>query len=233
MTHRRVRDVMTAAVRTVHQGSPAKVVAERLDTGRVGALPVVDGDGHVVGVVSEADLLHKLTYSDHDNDWPRFLRRHRADRAKADAVSAKDLMSTPAVTIRPAASVVEAAALMERRSVKHLPVVDESGTLVGIVSRGDLIRVFVRPDPDIRLEIETDVFRRILLLPPGTLTVEVASGVVTLRGMLPRASEVEITLQLVRGVDGVVAVDSRLTYRLDDTTYRALRDSDAPRGVYY
>ncbi|GAA3399298.1 CBS domain-containing protein [Cryptosporangium minutisporangium] len=233
MTHRQVKDVMTTDVRTVYVGAPAKVVAEQLEAEQVSALPVVDDDFHVVGVVSEADLLHKITYQDDVDDRPRLLRRHRADRAKAEAASARTLMTSPAVTIRPGASVVEAAALMERQHVKRLPVVDDTGELVGIVSRRDLVRLFTRPDEEIRSEVEQEVFGQVLMLAPGTAAAWVANGHVTLRGRLPRRSETQIVAELTRRIDGVVGVANAMTFEQDDTTYRALREDVASRGIYY
>jgi len=233
MTIRTVRDVMTTEVRTVRGGSTVRAVAEQFDVGRISAVPVVDDEGHVLGVLSETDLLHKITHQDDAGDRRRLRRRHRTDRAKADGLSAAELMTSPAVTVGPDASLAEAASLMERNSVKRLPVVDERGELIGIVSRGDLIRVFTRSDADILREIEAEIFGRVLMLPPGMASAEVTDGVVTIRGMLARECETEVARDLVRRVDGVVGVENRLTYRLDDTTYRALRDADAPRGVYY
>ncbi|GAA0222845.1 CBS domain-containing protein [Cryptosporangium japonicum] len=233
MTHRHVRDVMTTEVRTVYIGAPVKVVAEELEAGRVSALPVVDDDRRVVGIVSEADLLHKITYQDDVDDWPRLLRRHRTDRAKAEAASAGTLMTSPAVTIGPGASVVEAAALMEHRNVKRLPVIDDTGDLIGIVSRRDLVRLFTRKDEDIRTEVEHEVFGRVLMLTPGTASAWVANGHVTLRGRLQRKSETEIAAELTRRIDGVVGVANSLTFGQDDTTYRALREDVASRGIFY
>jgi CBS domain-containing protein len=115
MTNRKVRDVMTADVRTVHAGSTVKAVAEQFDAGHFSAVPVVDDAGHVVGVLSETDLLHKITYQDDAGDRPRVLRRHRTDRAKAEGVSAGELMTVPAVTVGPNAPLAEAAGLMEHR----------------------------------------------------------------------------------------------------------------------
>ncbi|EXG82450.1 CBS domain-containing protein [Cryptosporangium arvum] len=233
MTNRTVRDVMTTEVRTVHPGSSVKAVAEQFDLGRISAVPVVNEERHVLGVISETDLLHKITYQDDADGRPRLLRRHRADRAKADGMTAAELMTTPPVTVGPGASLTEAAGLMERTAVKRLPVIDESGALVGIVSRGDLIRVFTRSDADILREVEREIFLRVLMLPPGMASAEVTDGVVTIRGALARECETEVAGDLVRRVDGVVGVDNQLTYRLDDTTYRAIRDADAPRGVFY
>lgn len=232
MTHRTVRDVMTTDVRSVYLGSPVKLIAEQLDLAGITAMPVLNDDADVVGVVSEADLLHKITYQDDTEDWPRFLRRHRTDRAKADGLLARDLMTTPAVTIGPDASVVEAAQLMERRGVKRLPVVDTTGNLVGIVSRGDLIRLFVRSDEALRDEVKADVLDRILLS-PSEVTAEVTDGVVTLCGNLRRRSDTELAVEFTRRIDGVIDVVNTLTYVDDDISYRAMRQQVSyPSGPF-
>lgn len=234
MTHRKVRDVMTTDVRSVYVGSPVKVVAEQLAAGRISGLPVLDDQAKLVGVVSEADLLHKITYQDDADDWPKLFRRHRVDRTKAEGVLARDVMTAPAVTISPAASVVEAATVMERRGLKRLPVVDEDDSLVGILSRADLVRLFVRPDQEIRDEVQAQVLDRVLLLPAGSATVQVTEGVVTLYGKLQRKSEAEIAVELTRRTDGVVDVIDKLTFVEDDTTYRALHQQvDQPQGPYF
>ena len=232
MSHRKVKDVMTTAVRSVYVGTSVKLIAEQLDFAGISALPVLNDEADVVGVVSETDLLHKITYQDDTDEWPRLLRRHRTDRTKAEGLLARDLMTTPAITIGPAASVVEAAQLMEKRNVKRLPVVNDTGKLLGIVSRGDLVRLFVRSDEQIREEVETDVFGRVLLHPTG-VTAEVSDGVVTLSGKLQRRSAVDIAVEFARRIDGVVKVVNALTYADDDTDYRALRDQISyPSGPF-
>ncbi|MFG1928839.1 CBS domain-containing protein [Cryptosporangium sp. NPDC048952] len=222
MTHRTVKEVMTANVHSVHVGSSVKSIAERLDGTGITAVPVLDDETNVVGVVSETDLLHKITYQDDTDEWPRFLRRHRTDRAKAEGLLAGDLMTSPAVTIGPDNSVVEAAQRMEKYKVKRMPVVNDTGELVGIVSRGDLIRLFVRSDAAIQEEVAHEVVGRVLLSPPG-VTVVVADGIVTLAGPVQRRSAAEIALELSRRVDGVVDVVNALAYAEDDTSYRAMR----------
>jgi CBS domain-containing protein len=232
MTHCKVRDVMTADVCSVYVNTPVKTIAERLAQAGVTAMPVLDDDANVVGVVSEADLLHKITYQDDADDWPRLFRRHRADRAKADGLLAQDVMSSPAATIAPDASVVAAAQLMEERKIKRAPVVNDTGKLMGIVSRGDLVRLFVRSDASIRDEVQTDVLGRIMLHPPG-VSAEVTDGIVTLRGELPRKSDVGIAVEFTRRVDGVISVENTLTYAKDDTSYRQLRaEMDRPVGPF-
>jgi predicted transcriptional regulator len=130
-------------------------------------------------------------------------------------VRARDLMTAPAVTIDPDASIVEAAAKLEDTGVGRLPVVDRGGSLVGVLSRGDLVKVFTRPDEHILDEITEDVVGDLLLLPPELLTIKVADGVVTLRGHLERRSQATQLVALVRRVDGVARVVDELSYGTD------------------
>jgi CBS domain-containing protein len=224
MRHLKVDDVMTRRVATVQVGAPFKEVARLLAERKISAVPVLDGDGKLAGIVSEADLLRKEQY--HEDAMPtrrRFgSRRERVFRAKARGDFAGDVMTTPAITVGPEATVVEAAKLMIEQDVKRLPVVDSDGCLVGIVSRADLLWVFLRPDDEIAEEIRTDVFARILLQEP-TYTVTVNNGIVLLSGKLDRRSTVEIAERLVRAVDGVVDVVNGLTYRVDDGDKRLIR----------
>jgi CBS domain-containing protein len=224
MRHLKVDDVMTRQVATVQVGAPFKDVARLLAERKVSAVPVLDGDGKLVGIVSEADLLRKEQY--HEDALPtrrRFgSRRERVHRAKALGDFAGDVMTAPAITVGPEATVVEAATLIIEENVKRLPVVDSDGCLVGIVSRADLLWVFLRPDDEIAEEIRTDVFARVLLQEP-TYTVTVNNGIVLLSGKLDRRSTVEIAERLVRAVDGVVDVVNGLTYRVDDGDKRLIR----------
>lgn len=126
-------------------------------------------------------------------------------------------MTSPAVVARPEWSAVEAARVMERRRIKRLPVVDASGRLIGVLSRSDLIQLFLRRDRAIQEEILEDVVTRTLGLPPSAVTVDVDDGTVTLSGTLGRRSLVPILVRLCETVDGVVAVDDRLAYEADDT----------------
>lgn len=125
-------------------------------------------------------------------------------------------MTGTVFTARPEWSLVEAARMMDRHHIKRLPVVDGAGVLVGIVSRSDLLRVFLRPDGAIRREIVHEVFERTLFFSPSAVQVEVRDGVVTLRGTVDRRSLVPIAVRLCRGVDGVVAVHDQLRYSFDD-----------------
>jgi CBS domain-containing protein len=224
MRHLEVEDVMTRRVTTVQVGAPFKDVARALAEHKISAVPVLDGDGKLVGIVSEADLLRKEQY--HEDALPtrrRFgSRRERVLRAKALGDFAGAVMTAPAITIGPEATVVEAAKLMIEQNVKRLPVVDADGCLVGIVSRADLLWVFLRPDDEIAEEIRYEVFARTLLQEPS-YTLAVTDGIVTLSGKLDRRSSVEIADRLVRAVDGVVDVVNGLTYQVDDSERRLIR----------
>ncbi|MFG1928837.1 CBS domain-containing protein [Cryptosporangium sp. NPDC048952] len=219
MRHRTVSDIMTTKVHTVDVTAPAKTVAKVLDANGMTGLPVLNQIGEVVGVVTLTDLLHKITYQDEQDDWPRLLRRHHVDRAKARAATAGELMTAPAITIGPDASIVEAAARLERHAIRRLPVVDSIGDLVGVLSRGDVIKVLTRPDAAIYVEVLSDVVERVLLLTPEAVEVQVTDGVVTLRGRLARRSEAVLVAALVRRIDGVIRVIDELTFDDDDTQF--------------
>ncbi|HEY7199583.1 MAG TPA: CBS domain-containing protein, partial [Candidatus Dormibacteraeota bacterium] len=176
---RTVRDLMTSAVETVGPSATFHEVVERLRARSISAVPVTDVHGHILGVVSEADLLLKEERAALTGRR-RLLegRRLRRARARAAALTAGDLMTSPAVTIGAQTPLSEAARIMRERRVKRLPVVDEASRIVGIVSRSDLLAVFARGDEEIRSEIVEDVITRTLLLDPELFHVAVTNGVV-------------------------------------------------------
>jgi CBS-domain-containing membrane protein len=215
---RHVRDVMTQEVVTVDEHASFKEIATLIGERRVSAVPVLDREGRVLGIVSEADLVLKEEFPEGPAGGRLFQgRRQREDRAKAAGDTAAELMTAPAVTVGPDASVAEAARLLHRHGIKRLPVVDPAGPLLGIVSRADLLKVFLRSDADIAREVRQEVLLRAMWMDPDTVVVEVRDGVVTLTGQLERRSLVPITVSLVRGLDGVVDVVDWLTFELDDT----------------
>ncbi|MFE7607050.1 CBS domain-containing protein [Streptomyces celluloflavus] len=126
-------------------------------------------------------------------------------------------MSRPVVTVHAEVPIAEAARTMARHRVERLPVVDEEDRLVGIVTRRDLLQVFLRPDADIRREVIDDVIVAAMWLTADTLDVHVLDGVVTMRGQVERRSEIPVLLRLTERVDGVVSVVDELTYRVDDS----------------
>lgn len=198
MRNRSVADLMTPEAVCVQRGTVFKEIARLLDEFGITAVPVIDDDGRPVGVVSEADL----------------LRRHTSG---AGSETAEGLMTSPAVVARPEWSAVEAARVMEDRHIKRLPVVDGSGRLIGVVSRSDLLQLFLRRDRAIQEEIVEDVLAGTLGVSPAAVTVQVDQGRVTLSGTLERKSLVRVVVRLCQSVDGVVDVVDRLSFADDDT----------------
>ena len=207
-----VRDVMSSLPIAVVETAPFREIAARLRECRVSAFPVLDADGKVRGVVSEADLLVKEAVLGEPAGVGGFLAgiAHHAARAKARGITAADLMTSPAVTIGPDDTVEHAARLMFTRKVKRLPVTDPDGRLVGIISRTDVLAVFNRADAEIRQEIMSEVITG--RSEPSWYSVIVKDGVVTMQGT---PETVAIGRALVRRawhVQGVVAVRDRLVY---------------------
>ncbi|GGN10620.1 CBS domain-containing protein [Streptomyces fuscichromogenes] len=185
-----VGDVMTRAPVAVGRDAPFKDVVTLMDRWKVSALPVLDGEGRVVGVVSEADLLFR-------DELP-------------GGVTAGELMNAPAVTVHADAGLAEAARVMARRGVRRLPVVDGVGVLKGIVSRADLLKVFLRADEELTEEVRREVVDRLFPLYADHIRVDVREGVVTLTGWIDGPDPVPVAERLTRAVAGVVDVHCRL-----------------------
>jgi len=201
--HSRVRDVMTTSVVTVDRITPYKEIAKLLTEHRISGVPVLTMGRHVAGVVSEGDLL-AVRARNTGGRW-RWLTGRKEEH---QALVASQLMTSPAITIHPDAALAMAAGLMSAHHLRRLPVVDPDGRLLGIVSRRDLLSVFLRPDTEIAHQV-----REILteVLPGGPTGVEVAvrGGVVTLAGEPELAVDkdlIQIVVRLTRDVDGVVDV---------------------------
>jgi CBS domain-containing protein len=209
-----VGDVMTTRVIWVKKGASFREVAAAFRAYRISAFPVIGEDRRVIGVVSEADLLAKQALDGGEDGMPGMITGllRRREQEKARGVTAGDVMSSPAVTVRPEDTVEHAARLMYTRRVKRLPVVDAGGHLVGIIGRADVLSVFGRTDAQIRAEIVTDVLRAEFLIEPGEVKVRVRDGVVTLEGRAGTAVLGQEIVRRVRHVQGVVAVRDRLSY---------------------
>jgi CBS domain-containing protein len=207
-----VRDVMSTRPIWVSESTSFKEIAARLREFRVSAFPVLDADGRVIGVVSEADLLVKEAVPDEPNVIWGLLAGivHHAARVKAGAVTAADLMTSPAVTVGPDDTIEHAARLMFTHRVKRLPVVDADGRLAGIVSRSDVLAVFDRPDTEIRQEIMSKVISG--RSEPSWYSVIVKDGVVTMEGTPETVSIGRNLVERARRVQGVVAVRDHLVY---------------------
>jgi CBS domain-containing protein len=215
--HSLVKDLMTTQVVTVGPGTPFKEIVARLAERRVSAVPVVDDAGRVLGVVSEADMLLKERFPDPDQDIPLvWSKRRRLEREKAAGSTAHDVMSVAVVSISPDATVAEAARRMHHANIKRLPVIGEGGRLVGIVSRSDLLKVFNRPDHAIEREVVEDVIVGEFMMAPSRFFVHVEDGVVVLQGQVERRSLIPHLVRAVHDVEGVVRVENRLAYDIDD-----------------
>lgn len=199
---RTVGDVMTHTVVAVGHDADVKRIVRTMREWNVSALPVLEGDGRVIGIVSEADLLPKeerKAPGSRSHRPPETAEEHR----KAAGSTAADVMTTYAVTVRPDTLVSEAARIMAERSIKRLPVTDSAGYLRGIVSRGDVLSVFLRPDEEIAEEIRHEVIGP-LARTFGAVEVAVMDGVVTLSGDLQDPDVVPLVVRMVLSVEGVV-----------------------------
>ncbi len=212
--HRTVRDVMTTSVAAVDRITTAKEIATLIAQHKVSAVPVLTMGRHVAGVVSEADLLRI------EDQRERHARAagHRAvprwrSRRKPWGVTAEQLMTSPAITIRPEATIHAAARVMNQHHLKQLPVVDPAGVLIGIVSRRDLLSVFLRPDEQIADDVRA-VLTGILFTDPASVNVVVKNGIVVLTGQpgeLGQPDLIPVAVTLTWDIDGVVDVVDRLT----------------------
>lgn len=209
---RKVNDVMTVDVATATEDTPYKELVRRLGERRISALPVVDANRRVVGIVSEADL-------EGQHDHP--------------ARTAGELMRRPAITVGPEATVAEAVRLLRRHGVKRLPVTDPGGRLVGIVNRSDLLGVFLRPDEELCQEIVEEVLFSRFGLALDRFTVTVCEGVVRLEGRCARRSLTRALVAAVAAVEGVARVENRLGYDFDDTgTLVPAADPSDPNSLW-
>ena len=204
-----IADVMAARVIAVKRTANYKEICGVLRQYRVSACPVVNDARQVVGVVSEADLLYKVADPNPPTGMIR-LRWKLSEESKVNAVTAAQLMTSPAITIQPDAPLAVAARIMQERRVRRLPVVGPDGTLVGIVSRTDLLSVFERPDLNIREEVLRDVVAGEFGLNSAEFEVTVAFGIVTIAGPVALLETALSLLARVRHTEGVVAVRDRL-----------------------
>ncbi len=206
-----VGEVMTASVVALREGADYKEIVTALRRYRVSACPVIDDGDRVIGLVSEADLLSKLT----DPEFPPGLERlnwRLQQENKANALTAEQLMTSPAIGIHPWASVAEAARQMEQWQIKRLPVVDHEERLVGIVTRSDVLSVYERPDGDIMEEITKVIIDQEFGLDPDAMNVTVKSGIVTVTGPVERLEQALRLLARIRHAEGVIGVRDRMNY---------------------
>ena len=222
----RVLDAMTTNVITVGPEDGLKEAARTMVGAGVSGLPVLDGEGIVIGMITEADFVE----AEAERSWGRNRRLLDAvfgnKDPKAHALTVGEAMSKNPVVIDPESDLSEAARKMHERAVKRLPVVTPDGKLKGIISRADIMSAFARPDELIEDEIREDVLVRLLGLDDSVLKVSVDAGVVHVKGEVPNRSDARLLEQLSARLEGVVAVESDLMWAVDDS-----KNPDEPTGV--
>lgn len=220
MEHRHIEQLMTRGVVTVPPSASFKTVADTLARHDISGVPVVDDEGTVLGVISRTDLVLRQARSAGERP-PRYRRwSWGVRRSGAGSRTAAQLMTSPAVSVGPEDTIVDAARAMAAHHVERLPVLDDHRELVGIVTRSDLLKVFRRPDTEIRSEVIAEIVVGTLWLSPRLVDVRVRDGVVILSGTLERSGQAELAVRLARRVDGVVAVVDNLRFQMDDSHAR-------------
>jgi CBS domain-containing protein len=199
---------MTTDVAAVPNTATYHEIARLMSERAVNAVPVLDGRQRVLGMVSEADMLRKQERR-FGRAGTGLHRRTRRELAQATARTAGQLMATPPITIHPDAPLGAAARQMNGHHIRRMPVVDSSGKLLGIVSRRDLLSVFLRPDDDIAADV-CAVLTDILLEDPEAVTVSVHDGMVKLAGSLSSPELAPAAVRLAAEVDGAVGVIDHL-----------------------
>lgn len=200
----RVLDLMTIDVITVSPETTLKEAARLMVRARISGLPVVDGDGILVGIVTEADFLAREADNMHSGRLLAAVFDEGAPSPAAATVA--DAMTSDPVVIYPEANIAEAARLMSDHRIKRIPVVDADRRVVGIMSRADVVNAFTRPDEVIEEEIRLDLIGRVFGVADDVIDVAVDDGVVTLSGKLPEDADEALLTELVRRLEGVVAV---------------------------
>lgn len=222
---KKVKDVMTPHVHIVQPSTHFKSMARMMRAGRIGAVPVVDVSGRVVGIVSETDLLPKEEPQNALSHHLLESQERRELRRKAKGLVAADVMTTPAITVTPDTPIRDAVRILVEDHITHLPVVGPAGDLVGIVSRSDLLRLFAREDVRIEEEVRQMVTEATRLLDAAKVEISVDDGVVTLSGEIDRKTDAERLIAMVRNLDGVVGVNDLLRVWWDDTSAGAFEDA--------
>jgi CBS domain-containing protein len=211
----KVRDLMTTDPITTTPGALLKEAARIMVREKISGLPVMEGS-KVVGIVTEGDFLRQEANRDQPYRLSLLEALFGEGGAEPAVETVGEVMTEPVITITPDATVSEAARVMSHRRVKRLPVLDDGGNLIGVISRADVVNAFTKPDEVIEDEVREDIVRRLLFLEPDVIDVGVDDGVVTLSGELENRTEAHLLEELTRRIAGVVRVVSNLTYEVDD-----------------
>ncbi|MGI9586442.1 MAG: CBS domain-containing protein [Acidimicrobiia bacterium] len=213
----KVSDVMTADVMTIGQDAPLKEAATAMVKAGVSGLPVLDDSGKVLGIVTEADFVTVEANRSWGRQRRRLLTNYLGETEHPEAKTVRDVMSKNPYCIDAASTVTEAARMMTDRGVKRLPVVLPDGTLEGIISRADVMGAFARSDETLQREVVEDIAIGVLQLSEDDIAVDVRDGVVHISGVVDVLSEARLFTELASRVEGVVSVESDVTWRSDDT----------------
>ena len=222
----RAREVMTTPVISATPEMTVKEAADLMAQHRVSGVPVIDRNGHLVGVVSESDLLERMEPRDPAGGvlglLDRLAHATGADR-KFLARTVGELMTAAVRTAGPDATVRELTHLMNTYQINRIPIV-ESRRLIGIVTRADVLRALTRPDAAITEEVRWRLEHELWIDLKG-VQVSTAGGVVALAGEVDTRTDAELAARWAGATDGVVAVDSsRLHYRIDDGRLKVRTD---------
>jgi CBS domain-containing protein len=214
-----VRDVMNTDLVVAPDESPLADIAALLTTHRISAVPIVDRFGVAIGVVSRTDIGEAIARDEQRSPTAgRWFRRRMRPRSRWRSRTATEVMTAPPATVGPDASLSAAGRIMHRRDVGRLLVVDHTDRLVGIVTRGDLLKIHNRLDAVVRDEVVQRVLRRTLLISPEDVQVGVDDGLVTLSGRVHRKSTTLAAVGLTEAVAGVTGVINQLAFDRDDIT---------------
>ena len=210
----RAREIMSTPVVTVRPETPLKEVAELMAQHRITGVPVVDARGHLVGIISESDFIRKMEGEQHRSLWGSLVEA-RGKKRELQTQAASELMTTRVIMGDPEMSVRELTRLMSAYDVNRIPIVEE-GRVIGIVTRADILRTFVRADTAITEEVRWKLAHELWIEPSG-LEIVTHNGVVSIVGEVDTQSDVALAQRWAAATEGVVAVDVQgLRYRVDD-----------------
>lgn len=212
----RLKDLMTTDVITIGPDASLKEAARRMIEARVSGLPVTDNSGALIGVITEADFV-KEEAGRRAGQRARLLRWLHPEPKSDSERLVGDVMTGTVLTLTGDSDHADAARLMDREGIKRVPVVDEHGALIGVVSRTDILKAFTRPDAEIIEELKTGLMRKILWIDPKLVAITCEDGNLVLSGQLETRSDAQLLVELARRLDGVVSVRDRLSWEVDNT----------------
>jgi CBS domain-containing protein len=207
---------MTTEILTVGPEASLKEAARRMLEGEISGLPVINDDGDLVGIITEADFMA----TEADRRVTRRAGLLRLFVRDAEIPSHErlvgDVMTADVKVIGPESDHAEAARLMEKEGIKRIPVVAD-GRLIGLIARADMLKAYVRSDEEIIDEIQGHVMKDILWIDSRRVEIECVDGNVIVSGHLETKSDASLLIELTRRLDGVTSVSDHLTWEVDNT----------------